>query len=78
MYLTKGYCAGILIFSENAQETELQNFLKEKEYLLIQGELTIQFGMGVVQTATELCIDVYEKASGQYRLDLSTSYKLKK
>ena len=75
MYLTKGYCAGILIFSENAQETELQNFLKEKEYSFRRGELTIQFGIGVVQTATELCIDVYDKITHQYLSNLSVAYK---
>ena len=72
MYEVRGYSAGILIFSENIQE-ELQGFLANKKCQLRKGELSLQFGLGIVQTVRELCIDIYD-ASG-YRPDLSENYK---
>lgn len=76
MYLIKGYCAGILIFSEGAQETELQDFLSEKKRMFENGDIMITFGVGETQIATELCIDVYDKATSHYKTDLCTAYKL--
>ena len=77
MYLIKGYCAGILIFSEEAQEKELPDFFSEKKRQWEKGNLMITFGAGETQVATELCIDVYDKATGRYRTDLCTAYKPK-
>lgn len=75
MYVIKGYSAGILIFSEDVQETELQTFLDDKKNQLKRRELTIAFGMGIIQTVNEIVVDVYDKASGKYRPELATSFK---
>lgn len=75
MQRVKGYCAGILVFSEDVAMTELQNLLKTKKCMLQRGELSVTFGsMGNVQTIRELCVDVFDR-DGRYRPDLSVAFK---
>mgnify|MGYP001584673679 CR=1 FL=1 len=75
MYEVRGYCAGILVFAEVVQRNELNDFLKDQKELLEGGKLTIRFGTDVTQTATELCVDVYDKETGAWRSDLSRAFK---
>ena len=75
MYMAKGYCAGILVFAEEVDEGKLKDFLSDKKLLLKDGDLKITFGAGITQAATELCYDVYDKATGAWREDLSRAFK---
>ncbi len=75
MYEVRGYCAGILVFAENVPSKELKDFLKDQKELLESGKLTIRFGTDITQTATELCVDVYDKETGAWRNDLSHAFK---
>ena len=75
MYTVKGYCAGILVFTEDVDEEKLKDFLNDKKLALKDGDLKITFGAGITQVATELCYDVYDKATGVWRKDLSRAFK---
>ncbi len=75
MYTVKGYCAGICIFAEDVEHNKFKKFLEEKKNLLIRGELQITFG-GMVQSASELCYDVYDKETSVWRNDLSRAFKV--
>jgi hypothetical protein len=76
MYKVIGYSAGIVVFSKDANQDDLQTFIASVEDELETGSLSITFGL-CTQVIREICIDVYEGTYEfkQYRADLSVSLK---
>ena len=74
MFIAKGWCAGILLFENKVEEQDLPEFMSSTKDQLLAGELKLHFAREV-QTATEVCVDVYEENSKLYSHDLSKAYK---
>jgi hypothetical protein len=60
------------IETETNTLTETLAHIKQE---LKSGRLSISFGTKQHSVVTEVCVDVFEKSSGQYRHDLSVAFK---
>lgn len=74
-FIVRTYYAGFPVFERTSSPEDLPSLLDSCKKGLSLGEFTITFGAGQQQTATELCIDVYEQSTRKYRSDLSTAFK---
>lgn len=74
MYTVKGWCAGIVLFEKKIEKGELSEFMSSTKEQLLTGDLKLHFA-SEVQTATEVCVDVYDEDQKRYRHDLSRAYK---
>jgi hypothetical protein len=74
-FIVKAYCAGITIFEKSVPVDELEEFLATSKEEWKKGEFKISFASGQVQTATEMCLDVYEQGTSKYRFELSKAFK---
>ena len=75
MYQIQGYWAGIRLFTEDVSKTEFQDFLEKLETHL-KKRLIKAVSCGTEFVVTELCWDVYDKATGKWREELSRAFKV--